>query len=307
MVARPAAMDSSELLRAPPNEGRMFCETEHETELWQPIAPGEKLEENLWFVDGVQRQEAVVSTLDNGRMGAAGGVGAVAAGGVEVVAGYPARFGLVRSQRVLCSPTGDLPFGRVLEKEGIVNKQIATGQGKIPFGSALERQRETLEGDTVRAAQATGRFVLVDGLYAGSHGRTVGMAKRQRRKYLTDEQYRIIAGLEPGHRTPMFHLPAGGWSWYLRLERNQYGQWGGILRLETGASFPDAKTLADIFAVWLPPFRSRPLMDPRAPENQRPIAALEKHLRKRLGNPGMVQRKIARVSKSLALSDKQAR
>jgi hypothetical protein len=54
----------------------------------------------------------------------------------------------------------------------------------------------------------------------------------------------------------------------------------------------DVVTLADRTAALLPGVASEPHMDPRAPQNLVPIAALERQLRHRMGEPGLVYRAL---------------
>jgi hypothetical protein len=70
------------------------------------------------------------------------------------------------------------------------------------------------------------------------------------------------------------------------------------VRCETSAELPlaDVRTLADRTAATLPRFASRPHKDPRAPQNLYPIAGLERELRRRLGDPGLLYRALRAVA-----------
>ena len=68
----------------------------------------------------------------------------------------------------------------------------------------------------------------------------------------------------------------------------------GIVRCEASGQLPaaDVIRLADRTAALLPLFASDPHLDPRAPQNLVPIAALERQLRHRMGEPGLVYRAL---------------
>ena len=56
-----------------------------------------------------------------------------------------------------------------------------------------------------------------------------------------------------------------------------------------------AKKVADTSAAVLPRFASEPHKDDRAPQNLYPIAGLERELRRRLGDPGLILRGLQRA------------
>jgi hypothetical protein len=62
----------------------------------------------------------------------------------------------------------------------------------------------------------------------------------------------------------------------------------------------DAVALADSVTVMLPRFASEPHKDARAPQNLYPIGALERALRRRLGDPGVLYRALRRASTRMA-------
>ena len=67
-----------------------------------------------------------------------------------------------------------------------------------------------------------------------------------------------------------------------------------MVRCEIAADAPidEAIRLADTVAAVLPRFASEPHKDPRAPQNLYPIAGLERTLRRRLGDPNLMERAI---------------
>jgi hypothetical protein len=57
-------------------------------------------------------------------------------------------------------------------------------------------------------------------------------------------------------------------------------------------SLDEVRRTADRTAALLPRFASRPHKDPRAPQNLYPIAGLERELRRRLGDAGVLYRAL---------------
>ena len=67
------------------------------------------------------------------------------------------------------------------------------------------------------------------------------------------------------------------------------------MRCEASAQLPlerGRRTIADRTAALLPMVASQPHVDPRAPQNLVPIGALEKELRHRMGDRGIVYRAL---------------
>ena len=78
----------------------------------------------------------------------------------------------------------------------------------------------------------------------------------------------------------------------------------GIVRLElpgTG-SVTDAITRAEVVSACLPRFASEPHKEARAPQNLYPISGLERELRRRIGDPVLLERalRIAAGSERIA-------
>jgi hypothetical protein len=70
--------------------------------------------------------------------------------------------------------------------------------------------------------------------------------------------------------------------------------WSGLVRCEASAHLPldTVRTIADRAAALLPLVASQAHLDPRAPQNLVPIGALERDLRHRMGDPGLVYRAL---------------
>ena len=68
--------------------------------------------------------------------------------------------------------------------------------------------------------------------------------------------------------------------------------WTGVVRCEASGQLPldDVRMIADRTAAVLPLVASEAHLDPRAPQNLVPIAALEHELRHRMGDARLVYR-----------------
>jgi hypothetical protein len=102
-----------------------------------------------------------------------------------------------------------------------------------------------------------------------------------------------------GERTPLFVIGRGGqyerYSWYQRLAELAGGHsWTGVVRCEVSSALTldTAIMIANRTAAVLPLVGSEAHVVPRAPQNLVPIAALERELRRRLGDPAFVYRAL---------------
>jgi hypothetical protein len=133
----------------------------------------------------------------------------------------------------------------------------------------------------------------------------VGLVKSHDVRYLPPELDRVVGVLASGARTPVFRVdaqPFSRYSWYLRLPGPSGGPWAGIVRCEaTGALAADAvAVLADRVALTLPRYASEPHKDARAPQNLYPIGGLERELRRRLGDSGLLYRALRVASTAVS-------
>jgi len=107
----------------------------------------------------------------------------------------------------------------------------------------------------------------------------------------------VVPQLQPGQRTPVFLIGDGGfrrWSWYVRLPGDTSHGWAGVVRCELSPdrTAEDVMAIADTCALMLPRFASEAHKDKRAPQNLYPIGGLERELRRRLGDPGLLYRAL---------------
>jgi hypothetical protein len=160
---------------------------------------------------------------------------------------------------------------------------------------ALHNERNRLEHGI--AAGHGCEVVIFDGPLRGRNDPAgVGYIKTHRTVYLPEELAPVIGRLNDGERTPVFLLGGGAagnrWTWYLRLPGPRSHPMSGVVRLELNATgtAADAIARADLVSSALPRFASQPHKEPRAPQNLIPIAGLEHHLRRRLGDALVLER-----------------
>jgi hypothetical protein len=131
----------------------------------------------------------------------------------------------------------------------------------------------------------------------------VGMVKRHHVRYLGALD-RVVGELAPGERTPVFMVPSrwSKYSWYVRLPGPDGGPWSGVVRVEAPGELAAAEVidLADRSTATLPRYASAPHKDGRAPQNLYPIGGLERALRRRLGDPGVVYRALRQAASAAA-------
>ena len=266
---------------------------------WEPIAGVDDGIPVVAFVDGVRRVDARL-LLDDDAGPVPGICGSFAVGAVlwhreerrsEVVEAAVHRLSILASGRsaVLPDPGLGLAYTPVSVDDDDPSSLIRA------FHHAMRRAEAHLAEDLAGA----GYFVVADGpLYEYTATEKMGYVKSHRRNYLGDEHGEIIGRLGGGERTPLFTIGEGRfrrYSWYLRLsDRGEAHSWAGVVRGEASSHLERSRVgaLADRAAAVLPRVASAPHLDPRAPQNLVPIGALEKQLRHRLGDAGLVLRAL---------------
>jgi hypothetical protein len=166
----------------------------------------------------------------------------------------------------------------------------------VGLQNEMLRQESQMARDVVEGGEA--EIVILDGpLSYFSNSRTVGLIKRQARRYLEGHRLAVLTSLTLRQRTPLFRLGEQRlewYTWYSRIaERRPIdGTMTGIVRLEVAAlvGVETARELADIATAVLPLFSAPPWRDARSPQNLFPVGQLERILRHRLGDPELVRR-----------------
>lgn len=270
-------------------------DVEVRADAWAPIRPGadDGRSSRLLFVDGVRRVDARV-WIEEAATSVPGLCASIAAGAV-CVEGRRARLLDARVVR------GLFAHATVVDD---IDTSCGTYEGRRVVGDtpealviALQDRMAALEAEvTLDAGDAD--LVLVDGPLRGRGHvpHVVGYVKTQHTRYLPDPLDRVIGALDAGERTPLFAI-AGAWprfSWYVRLPGTQSHALAGIVRCEVGGDpgVGEAKARADAVTALLPRFASSPHKDARAPQNLYPIAGLERELRRRLGDPALLERAL---------------
>ncbi len=269
---------------------------------WRPLG-GEADDDvpTVAFIDGVRRVDARLTLDDPARGPVPGLCGSFAVGAV------------VWDRRAPRSEVADVAVRRIAVlaemSEGLelpeMGPNLSYGMESVDDrepGALLQRLQTLMRNEEGRLAVAlarAGHLVIADGpIKALEAEPVVGCVKRHRRSYVTGRKAEVVAALEPGQRTPLFVFDVEGYqrySWYLRLAAVLGGHsWSGIVRCESTASLPLPAVcrLADRTAALLPRVASAQHLDPRAPQNLAPIAALERHLKRMLGDPGLVYRAL---------------
>lgn len=263
----------------------------------------------LCFVDGVMQLEARLTRPGPDgeiRMGVAGSWGA---GAALATADRPVEIAHATTGRVVVF-TGGEPVALPQHKNGWEWEPRAV-EGEDP-DAARRHLRDTMREAEARVAERliqAGWLTVFDGpLYPvrrglaagrGTDVRLVGYVKTHHRRMLAKEQWRMVPRLGPGERSSLFQTKVGLYACYFRVgDAGPWaGAWAGIVRLEVpGEAGRDAATaVLDEAAGWLPPFTPALHRDARAPVNLAPVAGLERHLRRLLGNRSMAERAVREV------------
>ena len=286
------------------------ADVELPSEEWRPLvaAPGTAVPAAVLFVDGVRRVDAQVWVDDDSDdTGAVPALCASYAAGVVCCCPHDgAHLAAAEVRRALVT-TADHAVDVVTGAGRYAADVIATRPNQAPAQALSQRVQGLLnEVEVVAAAQARAQLgvdddlIVVDGPLRGRDrlARAVGYVKTHHTAYLEGRRNKVVAALGVGQRTPVFRLTStGGWSrysWYLRLPCPAGAPWAGVVRLECSAELAvaDAVALAGRTQVTLARYASSSYKDARAPQNLYPIAGLERALRRRLGDPGVVYRAL---------------
>ena len=268
-----------------------------ETSDWAPRDGVDDGVGHVAFVDGVRRVDARL-TVDDPVAGPVPGLcGSFAVGAVRWDrATVRSTVGDERIERwaVLAGGREEL-FPSVALDPPYATVTIASREGDA-LVHALQTKMRSAES-ALATALAAETFVFADGpLHELGPHHVVGVVKSHRVTYLTPERGVVVASLTVGQRTPLFSIrDYARYSWYVRLASIDGGHsWTGIVRCEASAHLPlsEVVVLADRSAALLPVVASEPHLDPRAPQNLIPIGALERQLRHRMGDAGLVYRAL---------------
>jgi hypothetical protein len=287
------SMESDQL---EPSAGTVDVDIELPGSTWAPVAVVAPVEAPaVLFVDGVRRVEAHV-WIEGPDGSADGGVCASFAAGAMRCDGQ-ARLVDAEVGRALVSASPHA--GDLCTSAGTFGATMAAGNLPAQLSLALQQAMGRAEARLAeRAGADPDGLVVIDGPLRGSEhlARAIGFVKTHHVAYLPPEQHRLVARLRPGERTPLFSLGTSWtrYSWYLRLPGASGSPWAGIARCECAPDMTPASAaaLAALSAATLPRYASHAVKDARAPQNLYPIGALERDLRRRLGDPLLVYRAL---------------
>lgn len=262
---------------------------------WSPIDPRPELPRpgRMLFVDGVRRVDARIWIARGASSTAA--LCATIAAGVVCVEADRAQLVDARVMRGVFAHGVDLQA--IATSCGIYEPHEVAGATPEALVIAVQERMASLESEATLAMGAAD-IVLVDGPLRG-RGQVrgaVGYVKTQHTQYLPPPLDGVVGRLGVGQRTPLFAIE-GHWSrfsWYVRLPGVVTHALAGIVRCEIGGEMviDQACSIADAVTAVLPRFASQPHKDARAPQNLYPIAGLERELRRRLGDPALLERAL---------------
>jgi hypothetical protein len=267
---------------------------ERPAEDWAPIAPPTLADRDrpVCFVDGVRRIDARVWIQHEGQTHP-GACATVAAGVVRCERDKARLVAHQVSHGVYASPEG---AGPIVTRHVTYDLFPVADDGPEGIYLGIHERMTALEA--AMSTHCADDLVVFDGPLRGrTEAGGVGFIKTQHVRYLPEDLEPTIGKLAAGQRTPLFLIGGRGstrWSWYLRLPGPISHAYSGVVRCELPGlgTAADAADRADEVSALLPGFASRPHKDPRAPQNLYPIAGLERELRRRLGDPLLLDRSL---------------
>jgi uncharacterized protein len=266
---------------------------------WAPIAGVDDGIEVVALVDGVRRIDARL-TIDEPGGPIPGICGSYGVGAVIWDRVKPAStFGEMLIDRLAVFGNGR---GAPIPSDGPIVYRSESVPDSDP-GALIRRFHGAMRKAEARLSEKlaqSGVFVVADGpINDLSATEKIGYIKSHRAPYLSEQRAPIMGRVRAGQRTPLFVIGHGGqyerYSWYQRLADLPGGHsWTGIVRCEVSSALPieRAISVANRATAILPKLASASHVDPRAPQNLVPIAALERELRRRLGDPAFVYRAL---------------
>ena len=200
-------------------------------------------------------------------------------------------------RRVFATPgTPQLDAGR-----GTVYESVAVAHPTSrKLVASFREEVGTLEGQVAEQAAAGGLVVLDGPLRDGHPAGVVGCVKPGSLHNSNREHAERATSLVEGRRTPLVVTTAGVYSWFLRLPLpgGPRHPWDGVVRLEVSSQLPldEAVRTAHLVTATLPRFGPRRHLDPQSAQHLVPVAGLKARLGHRLGDPGLVVRRLQRAA-----------
>ena len=269
-------------------------------EQWRALRPASTatVPAELAFVDGVRRVDArlwvTAGRDESGSSSARLGLCASYAAGVVRCNGAATVVDAEVQRSLFCDGPDLVPIETRHGRFGV--RQVGSSSPDA-LSLGLQAAMGELEHH-VSSRVSTDCLLVVDGPL---HERrtmphAVGYVKTHHVAYLPAVVRDVVTTLDTGERTPVFLIGDRfrRWSWYLRLPGDRSHGWAGVVRCEASPdrTVDEIRLLADSCALALPRFASEAHKDARAPQNLYPIAGLERELRRRLGDPGLLYRAL---------------
>ncbi len=282
-----------------------------ETEQWEAIeGDASSAPDVVAFVDGVRRIDARLTFDDPAEGPVPGIVGTFGVGATMWDRSIPRSTYLDLSvERMAVMAKGVVAeFGSV---GGLpVTTESVAGDDPAELVRHFHGRMRAAEARLSSKLAARGTLVIADGPINELRAQPiVGFVKTHRVSYLGPEHGAVIGRLRAGRRTPLFLIAAehfARYSWYLRLADLPDGHsWTGVVRCEapTALGLEQVIELASCTTALLPGVASEGHIDPRAPQNLVPIAALERQLRRRLGDQALVYRGLRAAVRATRLPE----
>jgi hypothetical protein len=286
-----------------------------ESETWEALAPSGDVGRPIAFIDGVQNLDIGVVDDEIGER-PVGGIMASYAAGAMCIGGDP-QLRHVIVKRAIIMGEGREHAGvtmRVGKHELFYRPFSCSGNDPMAFTQRLNDLRGRLEMDVIAAlGHDGGTTIITDGrLPPIGPSRVIGLIKTPHILPFANyaDQFRLLPQLKTGERTPILKRRRSArefYSWFVCLRAagpHDFSLSGVVmLEMDTSNSIAQVRAAADFTACALPRFASDPMRDPRAPQNLLPVGELERQLRRRLGDPAVVQRAIRRELMGVALGN----
>lgn len=263
---------------------------------WRPLTPVGGAPRTVHFVDGACRHDAAGTFGERPCLFAVVGVGSVTSRlGTRVT---PPTQPPARRYVIVAGEDAEGFEPIRIDKYGLSYEPRRVDGGEHHL--AAEAQKLMLMWEAAHAEELAsknpGDLVLVDGPLrrADSFQNVLGYVKTSERERLPGAQRGVLAELQPGQRTPIYHVYAGDRSLVDRLEwviRPRQSAPGidprlGLVRIQANSSLTreEARALADWSAQTLPAYSADYHHDSRAPQQLLIIKNLESDLRRSFGN-----------------------
>jgi hypothetical protein len=283
------------------SSARIEPDVERDAADWKPVEPTPvAAPTSVLFVDGVRRIDAQLWVHSASGATASLAICASYAAGVVCCTASNASVPTARVRRGVFTAAAEAAAVATSAGEYALHKVRRDDADALSLG--VQSQLADVEVEVARMARESAGdgedLLVIDGPLRGRQHlpRAIGFIKTHRAEYLPAHLNAVVARLEPAHRSPVFRMGTSWdrYAWYLRLPGAAGAPWAGVVRVECAAELTagEAVALANQSQETLCRYASVEFKDSRAPQNLFPIAGLERALRRRLGDPGLLYRAL---------------